>query len=205
MNVVTTKILRPIIKRLGLTVLRVDAHISFEALGRLRAGGTIVSANHVSFIDGVAIALASPVPLIFGVDVAYSRQSRFSRIGMELLVRMGFGEVVPLDADHPFGMRELKRRLSVGQSVMIFPEGRISPDGLPLPKRPGIAWLKEGTGAMIVDVRIRGAEQSRLFAKAGRRLWPRIAIYFQTQEGQCDPRPKAATSTVLMEQMMEQV
>jgi len=188
------RVLRPIIKYLGLTVLRVDARISAEALDHLYVGGAIVKANHVSFIDGIAIALATPVPLVYGSEVEYSRQSRFARKGMELLVKMGFAQaIVPLDAKHPFGMRELERRLAAGQSVMIFPEGKISQDGRPLPERPGIAWLRSRTGAAIVDVRIRGAEQSWLFAKSGRRLWPRIDIRIQTHEGQLHPRTNAAT------------
>lgn len=199
---VTMRILRRFIREIGLTVLRVDVCVSPEALGHLRAGGVIVSANHVSFLDGVVVALASPVPLVYGSEVKYSRQSSFARRGMELLVRLGFARaIVPLDADHPFGMRELERRLAAAQSVMIFPEGQISPDGRPLPERPGVAWLKSRTGAAIVDIRIRGAEQSRLFAKSGRCLWPRIEIRFQTHEGQCDPRTNVATGILSAERV----
>ena len=170
--------LRPAISKIALGVLRVRASYSPGSIEMLRRGRVIVCANHVSLLDGVIVALASPAPLTFGVDTDFSRRSRLASSGMGLLAWLGFGSVVPIDAASPFGLRSLRKALDRGKSVMVFPEGGISPNGEPQPERPGVAWLANRTGSPVLRVQIRGAERSRLFAKSGRDLWPRIEISF---------------------------
>ena len=151
---------------------------SAASVERLRAGPVLVCANHVSLIDGVIVALASPVPLVFGVDTDFSRRSLLARSGMAALAALGFGRVVPIDAGSPFGLRALRKALDRGESVMLFPEGRISDTGWPLPEQPGVAWLAARCRAPVLRVRIRGAGRSKLFAKAGSAWWPRIDMEF---------------------------
>jgi acyl-[acyl-carrier-protein]-phospholipid O-acyltransferase/long-chain-fatty-acid--[acyl-carrier-protein] ligase len=129
-------------------------------------------------LDGIIVALASPVPLTFGVDTGFSRRSRLARRGMAMLAWLGFGEVVPIDANSPFGIRALAKALERGDSVMLFPEGRISETGLPQHEQPGVRWLAKRSGVRIHRIRIIGAERSRLFAKAGQHLWPSIHVIF---------------------------
>ncbi|MGT2460207.1 1-acyl-sn-glycerol-3-phosphate acyltransferase (plasmid) [Cupriavidus basilensis] len=169
---------RQIFRTAVLAAFRVNVELDSRAVDRLRCGPVIVVANHVSLLDGVLIALASPVPLMFGVDPDYARHSRIAMAGMRALSRMGFGDVVPLDQHSPFSVRTLSQRLLRGEAVMVFPEGAIGTGPAPLPERPGVAWLSERTGAPIVYVQIRGAEQSRLFAKAGKHWWPAITLVF---------------------------
>ncbi|MCP3024607.1 1-acyl-sn-glycerol-3-phosphate acyltransferase [Cupriavidus basilensis] len=169
---------RQILRTTVLAAFRVSVELEDSVVTRLRGGRVIVVANHVSLLDGVLVALASPVPLMFGVDPDYARHSRFAMAGMRALTRMGFGDVVPLDRNSPYSMRTLSQRLNRDEAVMLFPEGAIGTGAAPLPDRPGVAWLSQRTGATIVYVQIRGAEQSRLFAKAGKRWWPTITLTF---------------------------
>jgi acyl-[acyl-carrier-protein]-phospholipid O-acyltransferase/long-chain-fatty-acid--[acyl-carrier-protein] ligase len=150
--------------------------MSGEAIGLITRGGTLVVSNHVSLLDGVLIVLSSPVPLAVGVDGDYSRRNPLTAAGMRFLSWLGYGWVVPLDQASPFGMRKLKRSLSDGRAVLLFPEGRISPDGREQPHMPGAGWLVTSVGAPVVRARIQGAEKSRFFAKAGKQLWPEIVI-----------------------------
>ena len=76
------KIIRTALRKTLLPVLRVKASYSAQSLEKLKHGPAIVCANHVSLLDGVIVALASPVPLTFGVDTDYSKRSKVAMRGM---------------------------------------------------------------------------------------------------------------------------
>lgn len=156
--------------------LRTRATIAPQAREMLVNGGTILTSNHVSLLDGVLLALLSPAPLAVGVDSDWSVKSPWAARGMATLCWLGYGWVVPLDSSTPQGLRKLARHLREGRNVLLFPEGQISPNGRPQAERPGVRWLAERTGAKVVRASIDGAERSLIFAKAGDQLWPRIAI-----------------------------
>jgi len=163
---------------MALRLLRVRATYSTATVEVLRQERVIVCSNHVSLLDGVIVALASPVPLTFGVDTDFSRRSKIASRGLTLLSWLGFGAVVPIDGNSPFGIRSLSKALDRGDSVMLFPEGKISETGHPCAEQPGVAWLVRRSGVKVVRIRIRGAERSRLFAKSGDKFWPAVEIQF---------------------------
>jgi acyl-[acyl-carrier-protein]-phospholipid O-acyltransferase/long-chain-fatty-acid--[acyl-carrier-protein] ligase len=171
-------VVRAGIRRCVLFALRVRTSYRKETLQALSLGPTIVCSNHVSLIDGVIVALTSPIPLTFGVDTDFSVRTKLTRNGMAALAWLGFGSVVPIDSTSPYGIRALAKALDRGESVMIFPEGRISDNGQPGDDQPGVEWLARRSGARVRRIRIAGAENSRLFAKSGRHLWPRVQIFF---------------------------
>lgn len=158
------------------SALRATAYVTSPARERLVAGRAILTSNHVSLLDGVLLVLVSPSPLAVGVDSDWSVRSAWAARGMGLLCWLGYGWVVPLDSTTPQGLRRLARHLEAGRSVLLFPEGGISPDGQPQPHKPGVNWLMGRTGAEVVPARIEGAARSRIFAKAGDHWWPRIHI-----------------------------
>jgi 1-acyl-sn-glycerol-3-phosphate acyltransferase len=171
-------LIRHAIRSIALQALRVSVSYSPSNVSLLERGGAIVCANHVSLLDGIIIAMASPTPLIFAVDTDFSRRSWIARRGMSALTSLGFGAIVPIDATAPHGIRTLAKALARNQNVMVFPEGRISDIAGALPYQPGLSWLLGRTRADVVWVHIVGAERSRFFAKAGRTLWPHIEIQF---------------------------
>ncbi len=169
---------RRIVAKVLLALLRVRVVYRDATLTTLRAGPAVVVCNHVSYLDGVLLALASPVPMVFTSELEFARLRWWSRIGMAGLARMGFGSVQPLDLQSPFGLRSCVRSLRAGRSVVLFPEGRISPDGRGLQRQPGAAWLAERADVPVVALRVDGAHRSWLFAKGGTQLWPRILLVF---------------------------
>lgn len=172
------RVLRAFFARMVLAALRATVRYRSATLTQLRRGPAILIANHVSLVDGLLIAMASPQPLAFAVDSDYSVRMPVARAGLQLLAWLGFGSVIPLDSQSPQGLRTLARELRRGQSVMLFPEGQISRDGTPQEPRPGLEWLQDRTGAPVVALSIDGAQCSRFFAKQGKQLFPRIHVDF---------------------------
>lgn len=158
-------------------ILRVlNVRVQERAASRLRAQQVVLTCNHVSFLDGVIVACASPVPLAIMVTPRHAVEHRFTSRGIRMLERLGFGRAVPADIRSPFGVRAVLRAAQEGHSVLIFPEGRISPDGTQKPALRGAEWLAARVGVPTVEAHIAGAEDSRLFAPVGRRWRPRISL-----------------------------
>ena len=161
-----------------LFLFRVRVRYTSNALQAMTRPPCILTCNHVSMLDGVLVALASPAPMTFAVNVHHAQRHPATKAILALLSRLGLGQVVALDETRPSGMRHLLRALQDGQTVMIFPEGRISEDGRQGESRPGLQWLQKKAQVPTLSLRIRGAQRSRLFAKAGTDWWPRIWLRF---------------------------
>lgn len=162
-------------RRMILAVLRVD--VSFTDAEILSLDRPIIMiCNHQSMIDGLILAFASPVRMVFPVTPKYSIDNSFTRRGLRFLEHLGLGWVVPLNSEHPFALRHLKRALEAGRSVAIFPEGRIAQAGETLPYKEGVKWLQSHSDAQLVIATLTGADQSRLFAVAGTKLLPAIKL-----------------------------
>lgn len=144
----------------------------------IQQGSCVLTCNHQSFLDGVLLALTSPQPLVFTCEPLYARTTWWSRVVLDLLTRLGYGWVIPLGRDNPMALRQVLKVVRAGRCVVIFPEGRITPDGTQGPSLPGISWLISHLGCPVVELRIEGAHRSRLFAKRGDHWWPAIRISF---------------------------
>lgn len=162
-------------RRLILRAFRVEVY--FADTGTLLSGKpVIVICNHQSLLDGLILAFACPIKMVFPVTPKHSIENPFTRRGLRLLERLGLGWVFPLNSEHPFALRRLQRALEDGQSVAIFPEGRIAVPSEQLPQKAGAQWLQERTGAAIVRARLIGADKSRIFARAGTQIWPKVTL-----------------------------
>ncbi|KPN62900.1 acyl-[acyl-carrier-protein]-phospholipid O-acyltransferase / long-chain-fatty-acid--[acyl-carrier-protein] ligase [Aliiroseovarius crassostreae] len=165
-------------RRWALSVLRVEVVYRPATLAKLREGRALLVCNHQSFLDGIIVALASPERLCFPISNRQSREIRFTRYGLIVLGLVGLGEQVAMNGNHPFGIRALAKKLEDGDSVAIFPQGRIVGPSETQEWMPGYQWLASRSEASIVSISISGADQSKLFAPEGDRLWPKIRLEF---------------------------
>jgi 1-acyl-sn-glycerol-3-phosphate acyltransferase len=145
-------------------------------------GAAVLVVNHVSFVDWLLIAAASPRPVRFVMAEEYSRLP---------LVRFLFrdAKVIPI-ASASRGPEVLERaydriaeELAEGELVCIFPEGGISPDGELAPFRHGIEHIVERTPVTVVPVALVGLWGSFFSRKGGkamrrpfRRFWSRVTV-----------------------------
>lgn len=165
--------LKAIVRWLLQRIYRVELH------GRehLKSFGerTLVVANHTSFLDALLLYAYLPVPATFAINT-YVARSRIGRLARH------FVDLFPLDPSNPLSIRALIRRVEQGGCVVIFPEGRITVTGALMKVYHGPGLVAERSRAMIVPIRIDGAQYtpfSRLQGLVRRSWFPQIRLNVQ--------------------------
>lgn len=114
-------------------------------------GAAIIIANHTSLLDGPALALMTPRPILFGVTPAYSKHPIWRPLMLSFAGLIGTGcRMVPMEPGSVQGMRSLIRELESGGWVCLFPEGGICTGQ----RYPGVDWLSRRTQAPIHELHI---------------------------------------------------
>jgi len=153
---------------LSLTVYRVRVRGHHNLPER---GGALLVANHVSWIDGILLLLASSRPIRMLVYADYTRIR-----GLRYLA--GLFRVIPIKAEG--GPRELLKSLQVarealiaGDLVCIFAEGGLTRTGQLQPFQRGMMRIVDGTEAPVVPVYLDELWGSIFSFRGGRFFWKR--------------------------------
>jgi acyl-[acyl-carrier-protein]-phospholipid O-acyltransferase/long-chain-fatty-acid--[acyl-carrier-protein] ligase len=156
-------------------VLRAFYRLEVNGLENLDKAGAnaIIALNHVSFLDGaVALSILREEP-IFAVDHEFAQ-----RWWVKPLLKLT--RAMPLNPARPLATRKLIQAVRNGDTLVIFPEGRITVTGQLMKVYDGAALIAEKSGAMVVPVRIEGLEAtifSRLSRAQVRRRWfPKVKV-----------------------------
>lgn len=154
----------PVIYWLAHTGSRLAGRLIFRQRIRHReylpeAGGALIVANHVSFLDPALVGACFRNPIHY-----LARKTLFKGFLGWLLPRI---QVLPVDLGKGdlASMKRILRLLKEGNRVLIFPEGTRSPDGTLQEAEAGIGFIIAKGDVPVVPVRLFGAYE----------CWPREA------------------------------
>jgi acyl-[acyl-carrier-protein]-phospholipid O-acyltransferase / long-chain-fatty-acid--[acyl-carrier-protein] ligase len=159
-----------------LTLLyRIFFRVEVKGLENIKKAGpnAIIAPNHVSFLDPpLAFSLLQRDP-VFAIDT-YIAQLWWVKPFLR------FTHALPVDPTKPMAIRTLINAVKAGDSMVIFPEGRITVTGSLMKVYDGAAMIADKADVMVVPVRIEGLEAtpfSRLTREQIRRRWlPKVKV-----------------------------
>ncbi|MCF4123974.1 acyl-[ACP]--phospholipid O-acyltransferase [Methylobacterium sp. SyP6R] len=156
-------------------VFRAFYRLEVRGLENIEKAGpnAIIALNHVSFLDaGLALSLTERDPT-FAID---------HTIAQKWWVRpfLWLTRALPLDPTKPMATRTLINAVKGGETLIIFPEGRLTVTGSLMKVYDGAGLIADKSGVPVVPVKIEGPEQtffSRLSrAQVRRRWWPKFTV-----------------------------
>jgi acyl-[acyl-carrier-protein]-phospholipid O-acyltransferase/long-chain-fatty-acid--[acyl-carrier-protein] ligase len=156
------------------TMLRALYRMEVKGAENFEAGpNCIVALNHVSFLDAaVALSLLDKEP-VFAIDYAIAQ-----RWWVKPFLKLT--RAMPLDPTKPLATRTLINAVKGGESLVIFPEGRLTVTGSLMKVYDGAGLIADKSGAKVVPVRIDGLEAtpfSRLsLSQVQRRWFPKVTV-----------------------------
>ncbi len=144
----------PVVQLIARTLMRLVAP-RFRVTGRghmPRSGAVILACNHISDADPLLVGAATLRP------TGYMAKRELWKIGWlaPILDLVGSFPVDPGAPDRA-ALRKSEGILARGEALVVFPEGRISPEGQLAPLLPGVLQLALKSGAPIVPVGLCGA------------------------------------------------
>ncbi len=130
----------------------------------------ILTPNHVSLLDAVLLSLYLPNSVTFVANTEIAKRFSFF---------LKFRKHITVDPMNPYSIRHMIRAIHNGNSLVIFPEGRITTTGCLMKIYSGVGYLALRTGVSVYPVIINGLERSRFsYLKGKVRLacFPKVTI-----------------------------
>jgi acyl-[acyl-carrier-protein]-phospholipid O-acyltransferase / long-chain-fatty-acid--[acyl-carrier-protein] ligase len=155
-------------------LLRLLYRVEVKGLENIPLAGNrvMIVANHTSFLDGLLLATSFPYRLSFAINTQISKRW-FSRIIKPLV------NLFVMDPTNPLSLKSLIRYVQQDEKVVIFPEGRITVTGALMKIYNGPGLVADRSGAMVLPVRIDGAQFtpfSRLRGRVRLHWFPKISL-----------------------------
>jgi acyl-[acyl-carrier-protein]-phospholipid O-acyltransferase / long-chain-fatty-acid--[acyl-carrier-protein] ligase len=172
---VLTKWGREGVRDFGALLFRALFRVEVRGMENLPPAGTrmLIAPNHVSLVDGPLLHATLPIDASYAVDTGISK-AWWAKPFLKLIKHY------TMDPTKPLAARDLIKLVASGEPVVIFPEGRITVSGSLMKVYDGTAMIADKADAVVVPVRIEGAQRSRLsYLKNGeiKRSWfPKVTI-----------------------------
>ena len=146
------------LRHIAQTYLKLFHDLRFQGEEYFPKCGFILASNHVSFYDPPMIGGTTDRPFFY-----LARKTLFSTPVIDWWLTSI--RAIPVDQDRPdmVGVKRIIKLLKQGDSVVLFPEGARSYDGVMLPAMPGVGLIIAKAQVPVVPCRIFG----------GHLAWPR--------------------------------
>ncbi|MFC3284293.1 MFS transporter [Litchfieldella rifensis] len=176
---------RPVLRLMIFALVHVIYRLRFHGRQHIPVrGAALVVCNHVSFMDALVLGGASPRPLRFLMD-----QPIYESPWLNWWFRIVGAIPVNSDRRDPGNVRralnEVSHALRQGEVVMLFPEGRLTPDGEIQGFRRGLDMILARDPVPVVPAGLAGLWGSwtshyggRALTKLPRRFRARVALSF---------------------------
>ncbi|MGG1659002.1 AMP-binding protein [Brevibacillus sp. NRS-1366] len=112
---------------------------------------SLIIPNHVSLMDAVLLSFCLPKGATFVVNTQIAKRFAFF---------LRFRKHIAIDPLNPYSIRHMLRIIRSGETLVIFPEGRITTTGSLMKIYSGVGYLALRTGATVYPVAIQGLERS---------------------------------------------
>jgi acyl-[acyl-carrier-protein]-phospholipid O-acyltransferase/long-chain-fatty-acid--[acyl-carrier-protein] ligase len=183
-------------------VYKLDVH-GLENVAKAGPNAVIVM-NHISFLDAaVAFSILDTEP-VFAIDSTIAQRWWMKPFLKSL-------HALPLDPTRPLATRSLIQAVKSGETLVIFPEGRLTRTGSLMKVYDGAGLIAEKSGVPVVPIRIQGVEATRFSyltnTQVRRRLFNRITVTILEPERLLIPqelrgRARRQASGAALQQMM---
>ncbi len=166
---------------------------------------SIIIPNHVSLLDAVLLSFYLPHQTTFVANTEIAKKFSFF---------LRFRKHITVDPLNPYSIRHMIRVVKNGESLVIFPEGRITTTGGLMKIYSGVGYLALRTGATVYPVVIQGLERSIFsYLKGKMRIswFPQVSISvgtpftLQKKENESMREQKAAASDFILQTMQNEL
>jgi len=113
---------------------------------------SILIPNHTSLADVVVLIEKLPKNVYFVANTEIAKKYAFFMKGRN---------VITVDPQNPYSVREMVRVINSGKPIVVFPEGRITRTGGLMKIYQGVGYMAMRTGAKLYPITIDGLERSK--------------------------------------------
>jgi acyl-[acyl-carrier-protein]-phospholipid O-acyltransferase / long-chain-fatty-acid--[acyl-carrier-protein] ligase len=192
------------VRDLGRGIFQLAYDLEVKGLEHLPKEGdpTIIAPNHVSFLEAPMLHSVLPGHATFAVNTGISEVRWIKPF-------LRFVKYYALDPTKPLATRGLVNTVKGGQTVVIFPEGRITVTGQLMKAYDGAGMIADKSGAWVVPVRVDGAQRAKFWSylrptQIKKALFPTVTLTFMPpRKLTLDPALKGKTRRLAAGRMLQ--